>query len=180
MDNTEKRALFLALSSALTGVEIDSSAIIQPGRLPSAKPGDLAPRNSPIDLASEYVRTIESEVFAESFLQTLVEFRSRGGASGDPTTVAGKLLAKNAAGELLTHDAFGPICRSIMKLWFLGSWYSPTDPKTQVRVISSNAYKEGLVWRIMRAHPMGYSNWTFGYWADEPPPLEDFVTLNKV
>jgi hypothetical protein len=40
----------------------------------------------------------------------------------------------------------------------------------------------GLVWQIVQAHPMGYSNLQFGYWSREPvdsndkrPPL-GFIT----
>jgi hypothetical protein len=38
-------------------------------------------------------------------------------------------------------------------------------------VVSSNAYIEGWVWKIMQAHPMGYSMLEYGYWAEPPPPL---------
>ena len=44
-------------------------------------------------------------------------------------------------------------------------------------MVSSQAYKEGLVWKIMRSHPQGYSIWPFGYWSDEPPELDEFVTF---
>ena len=28
----------------------------------------------------------------------------------------------------------------------------------------------------MQSHPMGYSMFSFGYWAEEPPALDQFIT----
>jgi hypothetical protein len=80
------------------------------------------------------------------------------------------------------------LARSIVLIWYLGSWYSPADLKRLVddrlarvplfvrhTVISPKAYTQGWVWRIAQAHPMGYSDMQFGYWARDPAPLEDFL-----
>jgi hypothetical protein len=60
-------------------------------------------------------------------------------------------------------------------LWYLGSWYKPedlanppTDRPIPSQVVSAKAYTQGLVWQIVQAHPMGYSNVQFGYWSREP------------
>jgi len=42
-------------------------------------------------------------------------------------------------------------------------------------VVSSNSYVEGWIWRILQAHPMGYSMMRFGYWANQPPPLSAYL-----
>jgi hypothetical protein len=65
-------------------------------------------------------------------------------------------------------------------MWYLGSWYVPgvlggggfAPPPLQV--ISSVAYTNGLVWRVMQSHPMGYSAFTFGYWSQQPGSLSSF------
>jgi hypothetical protein len=51
-----------------------------------------------------------------------------------------------------------------------GELVSPSGSDTPA-VVSSNAYIEGWVWKIMQAHPMGYSMLEYGYWAEPPPPL---------
>jgi len=28
---------------------------------------------------------------------------------------------------------------------------------------------------VMQSHAMGYSPWTYGYWTQAPPPLQDFT-----
>ena len=63
-------------------------------------------------------------------------------------------------------------------MWYLGSWYEPDDLKASAtpgarqrvssQVVSAKAYTQGLVWLIVGAHPMGYSNLQFGYWSRDP------------
>jgi Membrane bound FAD containing D-sorbitol dehydrogenase len=85
------------------------------------------------------------------------------------------------------------LARSIVLMWYLGSWYAPGDLKKLVEsrslpkpvfiphtVISPKAYTQGWVWRVAQAHPMGYSDMQFGYWTREPAPLDDFITRTKV
>jgi len=73
--------------------------------------------------------------------------------------------------------------RSVMLAWYLGSWYQPFDNTidgqpvaagTQT-VISDQAYIGGLSWKAMQSHAMGNSTFTFGYWAETPPPLAAFT-----
>jgi hypothetical protein len=76
------------------------------------------------------------------------------------------------------------LARSIVLMWYLGSWYKPTDLENAEKkfasgafvnsqVISAKAYTQGLVWQIAQAHPMGYSNLQFGYWSREPVDPND-------
>jgi len=70
------------------------------------------------------------------------------------------------------------LARSIVLLWYLGSWYEPRDLEANAspgtrhaissEVVSAKAYTQGLVWEIAGAHPMGYSNLQFGYWSRDP------------
>jgi hypothetical protein len=84
-------------------------------------------------------------------------------------------------------DAIRYLARSVMLMWYLGSWYDPadlqkynsptppTDPLGPKAIISSEAYTQGWAWSVAQAHLMGYSNFTFGYWSQQPPSLEDFI-----
>jgi hypothetical protein len=73
-----------------------------------------------------------------------------------------------------------------MMAWYLGAWYQPADlqkssSSTQPgvfvpnKVISSSAFTQGWVWRVAQTHPMGYSDWRFGYWSTKPPELSQFI-----
>jgi len=187
MDVDEKN-MFLDLSQTLTGVRINSAGLPPPlGEAPRAKPGDLAPRNSPIDLASLYFDTVQVNGFG-SVLDTALKEYSAHAVQDRNSYVRGCLLdPKSAQGALF---------RSLIKLWYLGVWYPPssilalspdeTTPEAKPgwrrwrslshEVVSSQAYKEGLVWKIMQTHPMAYSMFTFGYWSEIPPPLDRFLS----
>jgi len=138
--------VFVNLSSALTGVSTEQ----------------LKPAIDPIGIAKQYFETLNSNIDRAELDRLGVTFQ----ATSDP----------NKAAEVILQDpAMGGVARSIMKLWLLGSWYNPKQPTNAVNVVSSQAYKESLVWKIMQSHPMGYSMFPFGYWAKNPPPLEQFI-----
>jgi hypothetical protein len=85
------------------------------------------------------------------------------------------------------------IAKTVMLMWYLGAWYEPaglaaytktclalkpTDPAPfppPSVVISSDAYTQGWAWQVGQAHPMGYSDFRFGYWNGAPVPLDDLV-----
>ncbi len=80
--------------------------------------------------------------------------------------------------QVLTDPQIGPLARNIIRMWYLSIWYdgyqsggvSGFSPGT---VVSSNAYTKGLAWDVMQAHPMGYSEMHYGYWADPPEAPDD-------
>lgn len=65
--------------------------------------------------------------------------------------------------------------RAIMLLWYLGYWYPPQELKAlenggaiSPKVVSSSAYLKGLVWNVIKAQPMGYSDQPYGHWSKKP------------
>ncbi|MET9734803.1 hypothetical protein ABZZ79_30440 [Streptomyces sp. NPDC006458] len=81
--------------------------------------------------------------------------------------------------EVVQSDRFGAVVISLIKLWYLGSWYplpagyrdrfGATADDVQ-HIVSSQGYREGLVWLAAGAHAMGAKGPGFGSWA-EPPSL---------
>jgi hypothetical protein len=139
--------VFVSLSSALTGVAA----------------AQLKPPFDPIGIADQYFATLNANIQPPSTLANLAAVFQ---AVSDP---------KQGAANVLADPTLGPVARSIIKLWLLGSWYSPSNPSQAVKVVSAQAYKESLVWKIMQSHPMGYSMFKFGDWASPPPPLQAFI-----
>lgn len=94
-------------------------------------------------------------------------------------------LAGDAAGSerrvrdtYLASESLGPLARALIQLWYLGQWVPlPQEWRRAwgasrfdvARIISTRAYKEGLVWSAIGAHPMGAKQQGFGAWALEPP-----------
>jgi hypothetical protein len=77
------------------------------------------------------------------------------------------------------------VARSIVLMWYLGAWYDPGDlqkaaelpnhPSPPFKVISSKAYTQAWALRVAQAHPMGFSEMQFGYWARPPSPRTAFI-----
>ncbi len=153
----EDMQAFVTLSAAITGIEASI----------------LAPAVDPIDIKRQYFKQ----------------------ASADPAFGQVLTITKNAPTPAIAADqvmnnadpAVKYLGRSIILAWYSGSWYAPKTlqaynlpnppppPVNPDKVISPAAYTQGWMWRVAQAHPMGYSEWRFGYWAADPPPLDAFI-----
>lgn len=154
--------LFVGLSSVLTGVAQDK----------------LAPPLDPVNIKQTYFDYAQKQAGA-LFTQILNIYDQN--QTKPPAQIADIVL--NQSGTDIRY-----LARSIMLMWYLGSWYQPTYLQSlnsanpdqnagppNIVVISSAAYTQGWAWNVAQAHPMGYSNFTFGYWSQNPPSLSDFI-----
>jgi hypothetical protein len=159
----EDMMAFLLLSAALTGVDVQTLApefSRGSGDILSADPGI-----DPINIKSAYFTQVNAPGTTASFAK-LLQIAKDNRLSQD------NIIAKVNASD----DDTKFLARSIVLLWYLGSWYEPGDLKNAAaspeslhgpikqKVLSAKAYTQGLVWEIVGAHPMGYSNLQFGYW----------------
>ena len=149
---------FADMSAALTGFQ---SSVLKPAL-------------DPVGLAREYYTFALTQVGTAAMSTLLNAYRA---IETQP--------AQQIADTLLETSGSSPspqaqLAQSIVAMWYLGAWYVPGvlggggfgPPPLQV--ISSAAYTNGLVWRVMQSHPMGYSQFTFGYWSQVPGPLSSF------
>jgi hypothetical protein len=134
----------------------------------------LKPELDPVGLAREYYIFAVSQVGEPAMTGLLNAYRA---IKTQPVQqIADALLETSAPAP----SAQAQLAQSILAMWYLGSWYVPgvlggggfSPPPLQV--ISSTAYTNGLVWRVMQSHPMGYSPFTFGYWSQAPASLSSF------
>jgi hypothetical protein len=148
---------FVGLSALLTGIA----------------PGSLAPGLDPKNIKQAYFDYARSQQPA-TFDQLLAISVANAGAP--PASIAHLIFSESGPAVCF-------LARSVMLMWLLGSWYAPEDlqkaaatgnPPASV-VISAAAYTQGWTWNLAQAHPMGYSDLQFGYWANTPPPLSDFI-----
>lgn len=129
----------------------------------------LSPQRDPIDIKTTYLTLVTNRrpVVFERLLQKYGESRA---ISPDPKMIGAKLLDPS-------EPKVCYLARSIMLMWYLGVWYEPEDlqlaestgSSPNFSVISPAAYTQAWVWRVAQAHPMGYSEWHFGYWHEDPP-----------
>jgi hypothetical protein len=172
-DPNSKRDMmaFLLLSSALTGIRVINLApeFFQDKNKPDLLDAD--PGADPFNIKNDYFNWLNTG-YAPMFERLLQIARDHRQSAPDI------ISAVNASDETKY------LGRSIVLMWYLGSWYKPADlqnaeknPKLSApipsKVISAKAYTQGLVWQIAQAHPMGYSNLQFGYWSREPVDPND-------
>lgn len=161
---------FVGLSSVLTGYDANV----------------IAPTVDPLEdnsVAQQYLRLMLARADNEIFLQTLALFGtilsnlSSSVAGVDPTNPwtwnkdATLIPAINAQVQSLifSDDDRAAMTRRMTRLWYLATWYTEEPPGFDGLVVSMDAYTQGLAWQTFQAHPMGYSELLFGYWADAPP-----------
>jgi hypothetical protein len=168
-DSTTEIATFVAVSSLLTGIAANK----------------LAPLLDPTDVKTLYFNYAKQQGAAE--LQQLLDIFLANKDKPD-AEIAASIFASNVAW----------FARSVMLEWYLSAWYDPDalaqyaaqandptrsciDPPQQPNstVISSVAYTQGWAWNVAQAHPMGFSNFRFGYWSANPPSLTAFVGGGK-
>jgi hypothetical protein len=143
---------FARMSAALTGFT----------------PETIRPPLDPVNLSASYYEFVNSRA-TESLALLLAAFRDN--EHLPPQQIAELLLETKASGP---GSPSAQLAQSIVRMWYLGSWYTPGPAATLVQVISRQGYIGGLVWKAAQTHPMGYSEFTFGYWAKLPPPLVEF------
>jgi hypothetical protein len=155
-------ANFVGLSSILTGFTQE----------------EIAPEIDPIGTSSEYLQFMETHADPVAFprmLSTYAEIASKfpplDPSNPDPAVVA--QISALVSQRIMADPAMGPVARRTIRMWYLSTWYTtePPDPNntTNDQVISMNAYTQGLAWEAAQAHPMGFSELHFGYWAVAPP-----------
>jgi len=149
---------FADMSAALTGFQ---SSVLKPAL-------------DPVGLAREYYIFAVTQVGASAMTTLLNAYRAI--KTQPAQQIADTLLETSGA----SPSPQAQLAQSIVAMWYLGAWYVPGvlggggfgPPPLQV--ISSAAYTNGLVWRVMQSHPMGYSQFTFGYWSQVPGSLSSF------
>ena len=161
---------FLLLSAALTGVHVATLAPEFTADKTDVLNSD--PGVDPFNIKNEYFKFVNAAADPTAFGKLLQIARDHRQSAADIV---------NAAAT--TGDDTKFLARSIVLLWYLGSWYKPDDLKknstagtrafTPSQVVSAKAYTLGLLWQIAQAHPMGYSNLQFGYWSRDPSDPND-------
>lgn len=136
-------------------------------------PNVIRPFLDPVNLSQTYYDFAVSQV-TEGAMQSLLD-AYRAIATQPVQTIADALLETGST----TPSNQAQIAQSILAMWYLGSWYKPAYQNggvsgSVVQVVSSQAYTNGLVWKVAQAHPMGYSPFTFGYWSQPPASLATF------
>lgn len=67
--------------------------------------------------------------------------------------------------DIMNSETLGDLARRLILLWYTGCLYCADGSVQQVK----EGYVEGLVWKAIDAHPIGYANEAIDfYWKDRP------------
>jgi hypothetical protein len=86
-------------------------------------------------------------------------------------------LPRHLDKRVMHHSMAGPVARNLISMWYLGQWNAlPREwcdafgamAADCTRMVSSQAYQEGLVWPAFGAHPQGAKPTGWGSWAEPP------------
>jgi hypothetical protein len=155
---------FVGLSAVLTGFNAEI----------------LAPDLDPVDIKSEYLPFFENKIAQESGDPQLVQniFQKYAG-------LAAKKMTDQEIGDAMLDPLNGTnwvlACRKLIYMWYAGAWPTvippgPSSPGSTISdMISAKSYTAGLVWQVMQSHPMGDSNYRYGYWAQDPAALSAYT-----
>ena len=148
-------SVFMDMSAVLTGVAADALA------------GPL----DPLGLAA-LLYTTAQEKAGSDLAALLAKYQKIAATTKDPVAIGTQLL--NPPGAATTY-----VARSVILEWYLGHWYTPASLQSYAEgkitsfqldffVISDDAYTQGWGWTIAQTKPMGYSNYSYGYWSSNP------------
>ena len=153
---------FVGLSAILTGYDANV----------------IAPKVDPLEdnsIAQQYLRLMLARADNEIFLQVLALtgsiMSSMPDPAGDPwswTDAIKQQVTEQVKSLILVDDDMASMTRRMTRLWYLATWYTNEPPDGEGLVVSMEAYQQGLAWPTFQAHPMGYSELDFGYWAAAP------------
>lgn len=137
--------VFMALSKALTGIEA----------LGNVEPGSLRER-----IAKDYLHRLK-EQFGADFVALLTLYDSKSSAP-DPLAA---LLDDPAF-----KDSIESMAKQVVNVWLLSQYRVETpDKKGEAAPVFDAGYFElGFIWPAIKAHPIGFSHKSHGYWTTKP------------
>ena len=153
-DDPNRQTNFANMSAVLTGFTTDV----------------VNPLFDPLQLVSTYLETADQNASPPLVDALIQQFLTLSASGASKQQIANTLLdtGNPAPGDRAI------LARVLVKMWYLGSWYGFPKDLPVPQVVSQNAYIGGLAWKAMQAHPMGASDFTFGYWVQPPPSLTDY------
>ena len=119
-----------------------------------------------------YFTSLQDILGEELVTELLTEFELAFNKSSSKRTKDLEAMIKK---DLFANDKWGAVCKNIIKMWYMGNWYQmPTQWQQNYvnstmdtyKVLSTNSYIQGLVWKAMGRHPKsakqpGYATWSF-------------------
>lgn len=144
MDIQTQPALFLAISSRLTGFEVV----------------DLEGTG----MTQTYFDTLAKNTAAE-VLDWFFEEAASILALPDDDAIDAAIRSK-----LMPESSYDATAKAIILMWYTGEWYTNIAQPASIdsTQIDGASYVQGLMWNVAEAHPPGAKQPGYGSWAEAP------------
>lgn len=81
--------------------------------------------------------------------------------------------------EINNNPQFKETAQTIILLWYTGAFFDDNGFTSDFGEKGAGQYIDGLVWRAIQAHPMGYATEASQYWESEPNDQGTFSGLSS-
>jgi hypothetical protein len=153
MTDQQQMDNFVGLSAVLTGF---NQSII-------------APTIDPINIKVDYFAQFKKET--SNYQKILDKYAAL-------KTITPALSDQQIGEQMLAVSDFETPCRQLIFLWYSGAWGYLENGVLISNMLSAKSYTQGLAWQVMQSHPMGDSNYRYGYWAEQPLDLNKYTGNN--
>jgi hypothetical protein len=150
-------------AAALTTAKRDIGAFMELSALLTGVYSISAEKRLNESTAEEYLRRLTAE-FPEK-LPSLLQLYARLASSVPKPNIDDKLLDRLKNEPEFNANKF--VARQIVNIWYF-SQFSTVENAPNPEFIDGGFYERGLVWRVIKAHAIGYSDQPFGYWRKQP------------
>jgi hypothetical protein len=113
-------------------------------------------------IADEYRRRLMA-VFSARLPPLLEAYKTLASATPKPTIDDALLQKLQATQEFKDHEL---VAKQIVNIWYFSQYKAVDDPAAPL--LDGGFYEEGLVWPLIKAHPIGFSHQPHGYWTQKP------------
>jgi hypothetical protein len=143
----DRRTTFMELSAMLTGLY----KIV-------TDPEDNQLNQSTAD---EYLRRLTGEFSGP--LQKLLDAYGRLASENPKPAIDDVLLGRLKAEPEFAEADVVFVAKQIVNIWYFSQFNTASGS-----TVDGGLYERGLVWSLIKAHPIGYSDQPFAYWTKKP------------
>lgn len=110
-------------------------------------------------IAKEYARRLHG-TFPEKFPLLLNAYKVLAEVIPKPPIDDVLLTALRSTPDFINNEI---VAKQIVNVWYFSQFNDETGELTD-----AGFYEKGAVWTLIKAHPIGFSNQSHGYWSSNP------------
>jgi hypothetical protein len=115
-------------------------------------------------IAAEYLRRL-SAVLPEEMKNLLAAYKTLAIATPKPD-IDDTLLGTLQKRQDFIDAKFA--AKQIVNIWYFSQFHATEEDEKNSHFLDGGFYERGAIWRLIKAHPIGFSKELHGYWKHKP------------